>query len=111
MTSFIVKKATDGIVGFMLIAGTLAIPRTLAAQTDNPASSAVGIAQSYNVTSNITYHVGSGWEATLDLYVPSGAEAPTPVLIYYHGGGWVVGDRLFCCTAGSALSREGLRGS
>jgi acetyl esterase len=26
------------------------------------------------------------------LYVPDGAPAPSPLLVYYHGGGWVLGD-------------------
>jgi acetyl esterase len=26
------------------------------------------------------------------LYVPSGDERPRPLVVYYHGGGWVVGD-------------------
>jgi acetyl esterase len=26
------------------------------------------------------------------LYVPHAAEAPAPLLVYYHGGGWVIGD-------------------
>lgn len=25
------------------------------------------------------------------LYVPEGAESPAPLLVYYHGGGWVIG--------------------
>ena len=28
----------------------------------------------------------------LRLYRPRGARNPTPVLVYYHGGGWVIGD-------------------
>jgi acetyl esterase len=26
------------------------------------------------------------------LYVPPGSTAPSPLLVYYHGGGWVIGD-------------------
>ena len=29
----------------------------------------------------------------LDLYHPGKAKAPVPLLIYFHGGGWVVGNR------------------
>jgi acetyl esterase len=32
-----------------------------------------------------------GWRLTADVYVPFG-EPPFPVLVYFHGGGWVMGS-------------------
>ncbi len=60
------------------------------AQTVSPG---IEIAASYTVTSDIVYHKAGGRDLTLDLYVPRGSTSPVPVLVYYHGGGWVVGDR------------------
>lgn len=57
------------------------------------ATTGVEVAASYTVTSDIVYHRASGQQLTLDLYVPQASDTPVPVLIYYHGGGWVVGDR------------------
>lgn len=52
---------------------------------------------------NITYKSVNGQELQLDVFVPSKklgeepwynlTENPTPTLVYYHGGGWVEGDR------------------
>jgi len=53
----------------------------------------VEVAASYSVRSDVVYHTGSGQELTLDLYLPQETDAPAPVLIYYHGGGWVVSNR------------------
>ena len=29
----------------------------------------------------------------LDIYQPKGARAPTPAILYYHGGAWIEGDK------------------
>jgi acetyl esterase len=34
---------------------------------------------------------GSGGDIPVRLYVPAG-DGPLPVLVWYHGGGWVIGD-------------------
>jgi acetyl esterase/lipase len=51
------------------------------------------VSNQYRVTPNVTYHVASGHENKLDLYVPRDANGPTPVLMYIHGGGWVGGSK------------------
>jgi acetyl esterase len=35
---------------------------------------------------------GRGGEIGARLYVPQGAESPGPLLVYFHGGGWVQGS-------------------
>jgi len=35
---------------------------------------------------------GPAGELGARLYTPAGLAAPSPLLVYYHGGGWVVGD-------------------
>jgi len=54
----------------------------------------VRLATTYEVSSDIVYHTAGGYDLTLDLYVPAQPEGPVPVLVYYHGGGWVIGDRI-----------------
>ena len=44
----------------------------------------------------------------LDIWVPeSAAKEPRPVVIFWHGGGWVKGDRAAYAFAGRALASEG----
>lgn len=45
-----------------------------------------------------------GGEITVRIYTPSG-EGPFPLLVYYHGGGWVIGD-LETSDAGCRLLAE-----
>lgn len=35
---------------------------------------------------------GPGGDLPARLYRPEGIEAPSPALVYFHGGGWVLGD-------------------
>ena len=35
---------------------------------------------------------GPGGPIPVRLYTPAGAAAPGPLLVYFHGGGWVIGD-------------------
>ena len=45
---------------------------------------------------------------TLDVWAPAGpAEARRPVLVWWHGGGWVKGDRAAYAFAGRAFARAG----
>ncbi|QFG68633.1 alpha/beta hydrolase [Ornithinimicrobium pratense] len=44
--------------------------------------------------SGLTYGVVRGFRPlVLDLHIPEGAEAPVPVVVWIHGGGWMEGDR------------------
>lgn len=35
---------------------------------------------------------GPGGPIPVRLYTPQGSQAPAPLLVYFHGGGWVIGD-------------------
>jgi acetyl esterase len=35
---------------------------------------------------------GPGGPIPVRLYTPAGAAKPSPLLVYFHGGGWVIGD-------------------
>ena len=41
---------------------------------------------------NVTYVRANGWQGKLDVYAQRSA-GPTPVVIFFHGGGWVRGDK------------------
>ena len=68
-------------------------PASTFADMSDSAAWAATLARSYRITPNITYLTANNWEAKLDLYQPTNASAPTPTLIYIHGGGWTGGDR------------------
>jgi acetyl esterase/lipase len=63
------------------------------AQLSEAAKSAILISSHYDVLSNITYGVADNYELKLDVYRPTTAKAPTPVVMLIHGGGWIRHDK------------------
>jgi acetyl esterase/lipase len=47
----------------------------------------------YDIFPNITYATASNMDLKLDLYLPKNRTKVVPVLILYHGGGWVDGAK------------------
>jgi acetyl esterase/lipase len=47
----------------------------------------------YQVTANVTYLTASGYESKLDVYRRRDAKEPQPTLVFYHGGGWILGSK------------------
>ena len=45
-----------------------------------------------SVTSDDRRIPGPGGEMAVRVYRPRGLEAPAPAVVYFHGGGWVIGD-------------------
>lgn len=75
------------------LACALAFP--LAAQaSDDGLRTAVMLDHAYWIEPNVTYLTASGKELKLDVYRPvKGKDAPQPVVLHFHGGGWVAGSR------------------
>ena len=63
------------------------------AQTNDATTKFVQVANGYQVVPNITYLRAGGVDLKLDVYQPRGTSAPTPTLIYIHGGGWTNGNK------------------
>jgi len=40
---------------------------------------------------DMNYEAGKGMQP-VRIYTPEGVEGPLPVIVYYHGGGWVIAD-------------------
>jgi acetyl esterase/lipase len=51
------------------------------------------VGEQYWIHPDITYGVANNCTLKLDVWQRNGAKTPVPTLIYYHGGGWVLGDR------------------
>lgn len=47
----------------------------------------------YRVHADLVYATASSTELKLDVYQPRAAAARAPVVVYFHGGGWVEGRR------------------
>ena len=77
----------------LVVAGMLALPGSALAQLDDTEVWASHLSNEYRVVPNVTYGLVNNWESKLDLYLPRGADGPTPVLLYIHGGGWVGGTK------------------
>ena len=76
-----------------LLACALALP--LAAQAgDEGVRSAALLDHAVWIEPNVTYLTASGKELKLDVYRPTRrSEQPAPVMLHFHGGGWVAGSR------------------
>lgn len=56
-------------------------------------------------TEDITYRAAAG-NLPARVYRPDGARGPLPVIVYFHGGGWVVADINVYDAGARALARE-----
>jgi acetyl esterase/lipase len=75
------------------VGALLAAASPLRAQSGDSMSSAIHIANTYRVVSNVTYLKTSTFESKLDVYQARGATSPSPTLIWIHGGNWVGGSK------------------
>jgi acetyl esterase/lipase len=51
------------------------------------------VAGDYDMVPNITYATANNTQLSLDLYLPKMRATPLPTLVFYHGGGWVGGQK------------------
>src|SRR6202167_5217387 len=51
------------------------------------------VAEQYTIQPDITYGVANNYNLKLDVWQRKNVKTAPPTLIYYHGGGWVFGDR------------------
>jgi acetyl esterase/lipase len=65
----------------------------VSAQLSPTADWAVRIQNQYLVAPNVTYLTATGYESKLDIYRRRDTNTPQPTLVFYHGGGWVVGTK------------------
>lgn len=77
-----------------LVAGMLLVSATPApAQLSDTEAWASHLSNTYRVVPNLMYGTANNRENRADLYLPRGVDGPTPVLMYFHGGGWVGGSK------------------
>jgi len=76
----------------LVVAFFLTLTSFCVAQNNDAASFAAELFR-YEVHPNIVYHTANNYQDKVDVYVPAGESAPTPVVIVIHGGGWVEGTK------------------
>ena len=79
----------------LLLVALLLVSALNAAQAQNPSPDKwLDFASAdYDIHPNITYSIANNTEMKLDLYLPRNRTAPNPVLMLFHGGGWVDGQK------------------
>lgn len=98
-TGHLVETRTMGmtrlsaVVGMVVLTVLFGAASSAQAQLDETAAWASHLSNTYRVVPNVTYHTANNRENRVDLYLPRGAEGPTPVLMYIHGGGWRGGSK------------------
>lgn len=79
--------------GCLALAGALAAPPIAAAQGPELTDWSVLLSRRYSVSPNVTYLEVDGWQGKADVYRPTGTDGPVPTVIFFHGGGWIRGDK------------------
>ena len=96
MSGYSFRKLIIAFAVFSPLAG--ASPLARAAQGEERALSATEVSASYYIAANTTYLTADGVDLKLDVYAPRGSRsepisAILPTLVYFHGGGWMVGSK------------------
>jgi acetyl esterase/lipase len=86
-------------IGIVAIAATVATtllvpaPRLAAQAADSHYTRLVQIASTYDAELNVVYRTANNWDAKLDVIRPRRTAAPTPTVMFFHGGGWTGGTK------------------
>jgi acetyl esterase/lipase len=84
------KRAALFVASLLMIG---AVPSASFAQLSPTADWATHAQNEYQVIANVTYLTASGYESKLDVYKRRDVTTPQPTLIFYHGGGWILGTK------------------
>jgi acetyl esterase/lipase len=111
---FLKVKSAWILSGFVLCAAWAFSSHTLAwgASIDLKNTAHVEYSQGVICIPNVTYSVVPGYRAlTMSLFVPTQAKGPCPIVIFVHGGGWMIDPGLGESLTGSdTLAKLAARG-
>jgi acetyl esterase/lipase len=75
------------------VLGFLLLPRAFAQRLDPITEWATNTSYKSAIHSNIIYQKAGGLNLQLDVITSGNSPAPRPVVIWFHGGGWVTGGK------------------
>jgi acetyl esterase/lipase len=70
----------------------LATPLLLSCSVE-PESLSNNDPEKYTVSKDVLWASPGGFDLTMDIYTPKAGDAPLPVVVMFHGGGWLINDK------------------
>ena len=101
-------RKKEWLICVALMVAVAARPGVAEAQLSDTGAFLADLANQYRVIPNVVYHTANNHENKLDLYLPTNASGPVPVLLMIHGGGWREGSWRDFEGLAPQLSRKGL---
>lgn len=79
----------------------------LAACSDSPELLRNNDPAKYTLAKDVVWASPDGRDLAMDIYTPKAGDAPYPVLVMFHGGGWLINDKSIMDQAAAYLATHG----
>jgi len=86
-------KVLVAVASLILTAAAASAQSAATAPLSSSAEWATHAQNRYQVTANVTYLTASGYESKLDVYRRRDVPTPQPTMVFFHGGGWILGTK------------------
>ncbi|MFK7950891.1 MAG: alpha/beta hydrolase [Saprospiraceae bacterium] len=73
----------------------------------NPSQSNATTEHSYELESDITWASPEGFDLTMDIYTPNTGKRNYPVIVIFHGGGWLINNKSIMKQTAEYLAKNG----
>lgn len=73
----------------------------------NPTSSTAATEHSYELESDIIWASPEGFDLTMDIYTPNTGKKNYPVIVIFHGGGWLINNKSIMKQTAEYLAENG----
>ena len=84
---------TKAVSLFVKLTAVLTLGLSLAACEEQADQAALQAPTLYKVSKDIIWSSPNGQALMLDIYTPNTDEGPYPVIVMFHGGGWLINDQ------------------
>ena len=86
-------RSVDNLVSGNIRLCWLAACLCLAACSENPELRENNDPDKYTLARDVLWASPGGFDLTMDIYTPRSGKASYPVLVMFHGGGWLINDK------------------